>query len=234
MTPGELISFLLYTMMIASPIGNTGLYSQFQRAEASGGLRAARRRPSARRSRCARAAAAHPGGVASCTSASTTAIPAWLGRCSADRPGGGADQVVALVGPSGAGKTTLVALNSHLLRSHRGVHHNQRSTSAASPSAPCASESASCPETALFSRSVRDNIRYGKLDATQAEIEAAAGAANAHISSWTCPSGTIRWSAAQGEALSGGQRQRHRPSAAQGSASSSSTKATSSLDSESG
>ena len=53
-------------------------------------------------------------------------------------------------------------------------------------------------ETALFSGSVGDNIRYGKLDATQAEIEAAAQAANAHDFIWTCHRAMIRLSASAG------------------------------------
>ncbi len=50
-------------------------------------------------------------------------------------------------------------------------------------------------ETYLFHDTIRTNLTYAKPDATQAEIEAAARAANIHNSSWTCPKATTRSSA---------------------------------------
>jgi subfamily B ATP-binding cassette protein MsbA len=63
-------------------------------------------------------------------------------------------------------------------------------------------------ETALFSGSVGDNIRYGKLDATIAELEAAARAANAHDFIMALPQGYETLVGERGVRLSGGQRQR--------------------------
>ena len=63
-------------------------------------------------------------------------------------------------------------------------------------------------ETALFSGTVGDNIRYGKLDATQAELEAAARAANAHDFIMALPQGYDTLVGERGVKLSGGQRQR--------------------------
>jgi ABC-type multidrug transport system fused ATPase/permease subunit len=60
----------------------------------------------------------------------------------------------------------------------------------------------------LFSGSIRDNIRYGRLDATDAEIEAAARAANAHDFITSFPAGYDTRVGERGVQLSGGQRQR--------------------------
>ena len=93
------------------------------------------------------------------------------------RPG----EVIALVGPSGAGKSTLMSLlqrlyaptsGSVLLDGHDIDELKQRSVRA--------QIGVVLQEGMLFSDSVRDNIAFGRPGATQAEIEAAARAANAH------------------------------------------------------
>ena len=119
------------------------------------------------------------------------------------------DNVVALVGPSGAGKTTLVNLiprfynaTSGALRID-GVNVNDlklaslRRIIAIVPQDPL-----------LFSDTIERNIRYGKLDATPAEIEAAARAANAHQFIADFPEGYNTMVGARGVRLSGGERQR--------------------------
>lgn len=63
-------------------------------------------------------------------------------------------------------------------------------------------------ETLLLYGTVRDNIVYGKLDATDEEIEAAAKAANAHNFIMSFPDGYNSIIGEQGVKLSGGQRQR--------------------------
>jgi len=63
-------------------------------------------------------------------------------------------------------------------------------------------------ETILFSDSIRENIRYGKLAATQADIEAAAQAANAADFIAAMPKGYETPVGERGIKLSGGQRQR--------------------------
>ena len=60
----------------------------------------------------------------------------------------------------------------------------------------------------LFSGTIADNIRYGKLDATDAEIEAAARAAHAHEFIARLPNGYDTSVAEAGGSLSGGERQR--------------------------
>jgi subfamily B ATP-binding cassette protein MsbA len=63
-------------------------------------------------------------------------------------------------------------------------------------------------ETLLFGGTLRDNIRYGRLDATQAEIEEAARSANAHDFIMEQPDGYDTLAGERGVRLSGGQRQR--------------------------
>jgi subfamily B ATP-binding cassette protein MsbA len=63
-------------------------------------------------------------------------------------------------------------------------------------------------ETHLFAASLRDNIRYGRLEATDAEVEAAARAANAHEFIERLPEGYDAAVGERGVKLSAGQRQR--------------------------
>ncbi|MFW5873684.1 MAG: ABC transporter ATP-binding protein [Bacillota bacterium] len=116
---------------------------------------------------------------------------------------------VALVGPSGAGKSTLVDmiprfydpiqgevlvdghdirdLDVDFLREHIGVVPQ---------------------ETILFSGTIRDNIKYGDLDASESEIIAAAKASNSHEFIIEFPEGYDTYLGERGIGLSGGQKQR--------------------------
>lgn len=121
------------------------------------------------------------------------------------RPG----ETVALVGPSGAGKSTVLSM---LLRFHDpqagrilidGVDLREcdpvalRERIALVPQQPT-----------LFAASARDNIRYGRLDATDADVEAAARAAEAHDFLLALPRGYDEELGERGVRLSGGQQQR--------------------------
>jgi ATP-binding cassette subfamily B protein len=121
------------------------------------------------------------------------------------RPG----ETIALIGPSGCGKTTLAALlqrfysvtegmitvdgvdirkmTQHSLRSQIGVVFQ---------------------DAHLFNDAVRANIAYGRPEAAQAEIEAAARAAHAHDFIMALPQGYETIVLERGSRLSGGQRQR--------------------------
>ncbi len=118
-------------------------------------------------------------------------------------------QTIALVGPSGVGKTTLLNLIPRFYEPIGGRilidGHDLRSVQLQT----LRGQIAVVPqETHLFGISIRENIRYGKLDATGAEIEAAARAANAHDFIAALPEGYDAMVGERGVKLSAGQRQR--------------------------
>jgi ATP-binding cassette, subfamily B, bacterial MsbA len=118
-------------------------------------------------------------------------------------------EVVALVGPSGAGKSTIVNLVPRFYEPQRGritvdgvdIAHvklgDLRNAIAIVPQ-----------ETQLFNGTIADNIRYGRLGASDAEIAAAASEANADEFVRRLPDGYATIVGERGIRLSGGQRQR--------------------------
>ena len=118
-------------------------------------------------------------------------------------------QVIAIVGPTGAGKTTLASLiprfydpvHGRILLDGRDIRtltlRSLRDHISIVPQEPL-----------LFSGSIADNIRYGRLDATADEIAAAATAANAHEFISRLPEGYDTQIGERGVRLSGGERQR--------------------------
>ena len=105
-------------------------------------------------------------------------------------------QLIALVGPSGAGKTTLTYLIPRLYDPTSGViridGHDLRDVTLDSLAATIGMVT---QETHLFHDTIRTNLTYAKMDATQAEIEAAARAANIHDFVRDCPTATTPSSA---------------------------------------
>jgi ABC-type multidrug transport system fused ATPase/permease subunit len=118
-------------------------------------------------------------------------------------------QVVAVVGPTGAGKTTLMNLIPRFYDPRSGRilldGHDVRALSLESLRRQISLVS---QEPLLFSGTVAQNIRYGRLDATRDEIETAARAANAHDFIARLPLGYDTEIGEQGARLSGGERQR--------------------------
>jgi subfamily B ATP-binding cassette protein MsbA len=118
-------------------------------------------------------------------------------------------RTVAIVGPSGAGKSTVINLIPRFYDVGAGRitvgSMDVRDVTLASLRARIALVS---QETALFDDTVRANIAYGKLDATQEEIEAAAVAAFADTFINGLPQGYDTMVGEHGVKLSGGQRQR--------------------------
>jgi len=210
LSAGALVAYLLYAVLIASPIQSlTTIYSQFQEM-----LGAAHR-------------------IFELLDARTDIIelpgspplPAVEGRVTYEdvvftydtriavlngvsltaEPG----QVTALVGPSGSGKTTLVSLLPRFYDPNKGAiridGHDIRSVQIRS----LRDQIGIVPQdTLLFGGSIRENIAYGRLEATEEEIVAAAMAANAHDFIMRLPAGYDTQVGERGMNLSLGQRQR--------------------------
>jgi ATP-binding cassette, subfamily B, multidrug efflux pump len=118
-------------------------------------------------------------------------------------------QTVALLGTTGAGKSTLVNLLPRFYDVTRGsVRIDGYDVRDVTLDSLRCQISIVLQEALLFGGSVRDNIAYGKPDATQAEIEAAARAAQAHAFIAELPRGYETLVGERGIGLSGGQRQR--------------------------
>jgi ATP-binding cassette subfamily B protein len=120
-----------------------------------------------------------------------------------------AGTTVALVGPSGGGKTSLAILLQRLYEPQQGSiridgvdlrHVTQHSLRQ--------QIGVVLQDASLFNDTVRANIAYGRPEATQEQIEAAARAANAHEFILALPEGYATEIGERGGALSGGQRQR--------------------------
>ena len=120
-----------------------------------------------------------------------------------------AGETVAVVGPSGAGKTTLINLIPRFFDPQKGsimidgidIRHIQKKS--------LREHIAIVPQDVhLFGTSIKENIRYGRLDATDEEIRQAASDANALEFIEEIPEGLNAKVGEKGVKLSGGQRQR--------------------------
>ena len=209
-TPGELVSILLYMGVVAAPVGAlASLYGQFQLALGSADR--------------IFELLDEPVTVADLPNA--PALPPVEGHLRLEGVSFNYDektpvlhhlsfealpgQVVALVGPSGAGKTTIanliprfydptsgrITLDGYDIKTVQGKSLREQISSV-------------LQEPVLFGLSIRDNIMYGRLDATEAEVNMAARAANALEFIERLPDGYDTIVGERGVKLSGGQRQR--------------------------
>jgi ATP-binding cassette subfamily B protein len=118
-------------------------------------------------------------------------------------------QLVALVGPSGAGKTTITYLLPRLYDPTEGAitldDYDLRDVTQVSLAEQIGMVT---QETYLFHESIRDNLLYAKPDATQEELEAACRAANIHDMIASLEEGYDTVVGERGYRLSGGEKQR--------------------------
>lgn len=119
-----------------------------------------------------------------------------------------AGQSIALVGHTGSGKSTIINLLSRFYDTTSGRitidGHDIRDVTVQSLRTQIGIV---LQDTFIFSGTIRDNIRFGRLDATDEEIEAAAKAVDAHDFIMNLPSGYNTEVEERGSALSMGQRQ---------------------------
>ncbi len=210
-SPGDLTEFMLYTMMVAGSVGAVaGIWARLQAA-----LGASARIFEILDTRSDLVEPEDP-----------TPLTGVVGRVEFDDVGftyGDRDaavlqdvaltiepgQTVALVGTSGSGKTTLARLLQRMYDPTAGQVTldgiDLRDVSLADLRGCMAVVS---QEPVLFSGTIRDNIRYGDLSASDADIERAAQQANAHDFIGEFPDGYDTKVGERGVQLSGGQRQR--------------------------
>ncbi|MFP7671830.1 ABC transporter transmembrane domain-containing protein [Marivita sp. S0852] len=118
-------------------------------------------------------------------------------------------ETVAVVGPSGAGKTTIIQLIQRFYDPDSGSVCIDGTRIDAMNRDAFRKHIALVPQDpVIFAASARDNIRFGRPDATDAEIEAAAKAAAAHDFISRLPDGYDSYLGERGVMLSGGQKQR--------------------------
>jgi len=212
MSPGELVQFVIYAVMVA---GSAGALSEIW-------------------SELLRAAGATERIVDLLETADTIhdpAQPAAIGRARGEiafegvtfrypaRPETAAltgldfrvraGETVALVGPSGAGKTTIFQLLLRFFDPDEGRVTLDGTDIRDFARSDLRRQLALVPqEPVIFATTARENIRFGRPDATDAEIEAAARAAAAHDFLARLPEGYDTYVGERGVMLSGGQRQR--------------------------
>jgi ATP-binding cassette subfamily B protein len=132
-------------------------------------------------------------------------LPALRGLTLHVKPG----ETVALVGPSGAGKSTVFRLLLRFYDPQSGtVRLDGVDLRQADPTAVRNRMALVAQDSSLFSGSARDNIRFGREEASDAEIEAAAAQAEAHGFISALPEGFDSAVGERAKTLSGGQKQR--------------------------
>jgi len=209
-TPGELAAFFLYALIMAGPIGTfVKIYTQLQ--ETLGAMRRVNEildiRPLVNIPKNPVKLTSLKGHV--CFSEVIFGYEEGtpvLNNISFDiRPG----KTVALIGPSGAGKSTIVQLLLRFFDPQSGKIQIDGDDLKSLDLESYLSQVALVPqETLLFGGTIRENILYGKLDATDTEMIEASKSANAHEFIVEFSNGYDTLVGEKGAKLSGGERQR--------------------------
>jgi len=210
LTLAMITGFLIYGISIAGSLGGLGgLYAQF--SAAVGGIRRVFElldtEPSVRDAVDAIRIPASQGEISfKNVSFSYDGDSAVLKNVSLDIKAG---EILALVGPSGAGKSTIFNLIPRFYDPSSGSIEIDGTDLRTITQESLRAQMAIVPqETLLFGGTIRENILYGKLDASEAEMIAAARAANAHDFIMSFPKQYETLVGERGANLSGGQRQR--------------------------
>ena len=213
MSPGELVQFLIYAVMVAGSVGALSeIWGELQRAAGATerlvellGTKDNVRDPAAPKTLPRPVRGEITFDDVRFNYPTRPSISALDGVSLHVSPG----ETVALVGPSGAGKTTILQLLMRFYDPQSGVirldgldlrdmaRDDFRRSLAMVPQDPV-----------IFAASARENIRFGRPEATDAEVEAAAVAASAHGFLAALPEGYDTWLGERGVMLSGGQKQR--------------------------
>lgn len=206
---GIIVAFLGYVQQVLRPIQQIGqLYTQFQAALAGGErIFALLDEPAGEDDA--------PGAVALPDVAATVAFEHVSFQYVEDRPvlrdinlSTASGRTIALVGSTGAGKTTLAALIPRFYDATGGrVLVGGYDVKAVTRESLRRQIGFVLQDPFLFSGTVRDNILYGRLDATQEQVEEAARLANAHDFITRLPQGYDTAVGERGSLLSLGQRQ---------------------------
>jgi ATP-binding cassette, subfamily B, bacterial len=213
MTPGQLVQFLIYAVLVSGAVGAlTEIWGELQRAAG-----ATERMVEMLHAVDTVQDPAHPQVLAQPVRGEITfqdvvfrypsrpEMPSLNGVSLTVQAG----QTVALVGPSGAGKSTMFQM---LLRFYDpqqgrilldGIDLADLNRDAFRKSIALVPQ-----DSVIFAASARDNIRFGRPDATDAEVDEAAAAAAAHDFIMALPQGYDTYLGERGVMLSGGQKQR--------------------------
>jgi ATP-binding cassette subfamily B protein len=213
MTPGELVQFVIYAIMVAGGVGAlTEVWGELQRA--AGATERLVELLNAEDTVNDPARPIAPPDLRSGEIVFDDVVfeyPSRPGIAAIDhisltiRPG----ETVALVGPSGAGKTTIIQLLLRFFDPQSGAIRLGGVDLRAMDRAEFRKLMAIVPQDpVIFAATARENIRFGRPEATDAEVEAAARAAAAHEFLTALPEGYDSYVGERGVMLSGGQKQR--------------------------
>jgi len=213
MTPGELVQFLIYAVMVAGAVGALSeIWGELQRAAGATErlIELLNTDDTVEETKAPQALPRPVRGEISFDAVefhypTRPETPALRGVSLHVAPG----ETVALVGPSGAGKTTILQLLLRFYDPQAGSIRIDGVDLRQMKKADFRSAMAMVPQDpVIFATSARENIRFGRPEASDAEVETAARAAAAHDFLAALPQGYDSYLGERGVMLSGGQKQR--------------------------